>query len=174
MNKKIKIAFDLDGIFVDKPPIIPKRLLEFLFRGSRKKILHYRFPHSAIEQTIRKISHFYLFRPPIQKNIEFLKKIASSGDYEIFIVSGRYSFLKKETMSWLEKRGIKSFFKEVFVNLGDDQPHLFKEKILRQIKPDIFIDDDPVLVDYLVKKGLSNVFFFDKEKPSASLEKIIL
>jgi phosphoglycolate phosphatase-like HAD superfamily hydrolase len=173
MNKKIKIAFDLDGVFVDKPPFIPKAVIEFLFRGHKSRKLHYRFPKNQAEQLIRKISHYYLFRPPIKENIEFLKRIAQKGNFELFIISGRYSFLEKETAVWLEKKGIKSYFKKVFVNLSNDQPHLFKEKILNQVKPDIFIDDDPVLVDYLVKKGLPNIFFFDKEKPATSLEKII-
>jgi len=152
MEKKIKIAFDLDGVIIDKPPFVPKKLLEWLFKGGDGGKLFYRFPQSKLEQKIRKFSHFYLFRPPIGINIEFIKKLAAKGEYELYIVSGRYSFLAKETESWLKKKGINKLFKKVFLNLDDEQPHLFKEKKLREIEPDIFIDDDDLIADYLAEK----------------------
>ena len=156
--KKIKIAFDLDGVIVDKPPIIPKKLLERIFRGKSKNGLHYRFPYSRIEQRIRKLSHFYLLRPPIKKNIEVIRQLAKAKKYELYIVSGRYSFLEKETENWLEKRKIKPFFKEIYINLENDQPHLFKERILKELRPDFFIEDDKGILSYLRPK-LKNVNF---------------
>ena len=152
MSKKIKIAFDLDGVIIDKPPFIPKKLLEWLFKGPRKDELHYRFPATKFEQWIRKLSHFYLFRPPIKGNIAFIKRIAKDKRYEPYVVSGRYSFLKRETKIWLEKRKLDGIFKEIFVNLKDEQPHLFKEKILKKLKVDIFLDDDSLLADYLTSR----------------------
>lgn len=161
--KKIKIAFDLDGVIIDKPPLIPKKLLEWLFRGRRKNGLHYRFPHSKFEQRIRKISHFYLFRPPIRKNIEFIKKLAIDPKYEFYIISGRYSFLKKETERWLEKRKIDGVFKEIFINLKDEQPHLFKEKKLKEIRAEIFVDDDNLLANYLEEKLKMKIYCFSSK-----------
>lgn len=163
MGKKIKIAFDLDGIIIDKPPLIPKKLLEWLFRGSGRAGLHYRFPTTKFEQWIRKLSHFWLFRPPIKKNIEFIKKLAKNSKYELYIISGRYSFLEKETKKWLEKRGIDGVFKKVFINLSDKQPHLFKEEKLREIKADIFVDDDYLLADYLAEKNICRIFCYSKD-----------
>ena len=150
--KKTKIAFDLDGVIVDKPPLIPKALLERLFKGGGGKKLHYHFPHSLLGQFIRKLSHFYIFRPPIKNNISFIKEIAKNGQYELYVVSGRYSFLEKETKKWLEKRKLKGLFKKIYLNKEDEQPHIFKEKILKRIEPDIFIDDDEEIVDYLCQK----------------------
>lgn len=163
METKIRIAFDLDGVIIDKPPLISKKLLEWLFRGGKRDGLHYRFPHSKLEQRIRKISHFYLFRPPIKKNIEFIRQLAKDKKYELYIISGRYSFLKKETKIWLEKRKIKDLFEGIFLNLKDEQPHLFKEKILKQIKPEVFVDDDSLLADYLVEKNFGKIFCYSKD-----------
>jgi len=148
--KKIKVALDLDGVIIDKPPLVPKKLLEWLFRGGKKDGLHYRFPNTKFEQKIRKLSHFYLFRPLINQNIAFVKEIGQNSNYELHVVSARYSFLEKETKNWLKKRGIDNLFREVHLNLENEQPHLFKEKVLRKIKADIFIDDDNLLADYLV------------------------
>lgn len=163
MEKKIKIAFDLDGVIIDKPPLIPKKLLEKLFRGFKNKGLHYRFPKTQFEQQIRKLSHFYLFRPPIKKNIEFIKKLALSKKYELYVVSGRYLFLKNQTENWLEKRGLTSIFKKVFINLNNEQPHLYKEKMLAKIGADIYVDDDFLLADYLSKNKNCRIFCYSSK-----------
>lgn len=158
--KKIKIAFDLDGVIIDKPPLIPKKLLERLFRG--KKVnhkLHYKFPKSKLEQIIRKISHFYLFRPPIKENINFIKNLAENPKYEIYVVSGRYAFIKGETEAWFKKRKVDGLFKQILLNAENEQPHLFKEKKLKELKAQIFVDDDELLADYLTDK-LVNIKIF--------------
>lgn len=170
---RIRIAFDLDGVIIDKPPLVPKRLLEWLFRGWKENGLHYRFPHSKIEQKIRKISHFYLFRPPIKKNIEFVKKLSKNPKYELYAVSGRYSFLREETEKWLEKRKIKGIFKEVFINMPDEQPHLYKEKKLREMKAEIFVDDDGLLADYLAEKSKAKIYCFSKGASCTKAIKVV-
>jgi len=43
-EKLICIGLDLDGILVDKPPFVPKRLLEWLVRSHRTEKLAYRYP----------------------------------------------------------------------------------------------------------------------------------
>ncbi|HUV72634.1 MAG TPA: hypothetical protein VMW25_06530 [Clostridia bacterium] len=163
MAEKIKIAFDLDGIIIDKPPFVPKALLEWLFRGTFIHQLQYRFPQNRLEQLIRKLSHFYLFRPPLTQNITLIKKIAQDKRFLVFGVSGRYSFLEKETKIWLKKRKLASLFRQVFLNLKNEQPHLFKEKILRKIKADIFVDDDKLLADYLAQKlKQTKIYYYSK------------
>jgi len=173
MEKKIKIAFDLDGVIIDKPPLIPKKLLEKLFRGSKKNGLHYRFPKSKREQTLRKISHYYLLRPPISKNIDFIKKLSRDKRYDLYIISARYSFLKKQTDNWIAKRGLNKIFKKICLNSKDEQPHLFKEKVLTAIKPAIYIDDDNLLADYLVNKGKTKIICFSKDATCEKAVRII-
>ncbi|MCL5090491.1 MAG: hypothetical protein M1514_00600 [Patescibacteria group bacterium] len=164
MTKKTRIAFDLDGVVIDKPPLVPKQLIEFFFRGCHpKKELHYRFPQLKLEQVVRKISHFYLFRPEIKGNIKFIKGLGQNN-YELFIVSGRYSFLQKETENWLKKREMRNVFKEIFLNFNNEQPHLYKEKILIKLQPDIFVDDDPEIAGYLADKlSKTKVYCFSKK-----------
>lgn len=173
MKAKIKIAFDLDGVIVDKPPLIPKKLLDRIFRGHGGSSLRYRFPKSKLEQKIRKISHFYLLRPPIMKNNEFIKKMSKSGKYELYIISARYSFLKKETDTWLLKRGIESLFMKVYLNENDEQPNLFKENILEKIRPDIFVDDDILIINYLKRKEFNKhtkLYCYNKNQAEDSKE----
>jgi len=137
-RKIIKIGFDLDGVIVGKPPLVPKGLIEFLVKKPANSSLHFRFPKSCLEQYVRKFSHFYLFRPPLRQNIDFIKKL-NSKKYELYVISGRYSFLTAETDCWLKKRGLENLFKAVFINLGNEQPHLFKERIIKELNWIIFL-----------------------------------
>lgn len=150
-TRRVKIGLDLDGVLIDKPPFVPKRLLEWLVRAHKDRGLAYRFPKSKLEQQIRILSHYYLFRPPIRKSLEFAKSLANTNRYELYIISGRYSFLKDRTKQLLKKHQADSLFKKAIINLGDEQPHLFKEKMIKKLAIDIFVDDDLPLAQYLAK-----------------------
>jgi len=172
-QKKIKIAFDLDGVIIDKPPFIPKSLLEWLFRGGTGDIFSCRYPTCKVDQLLRKISHFYLFRPPIKKNITFLKKLSKNKQFEFFVISSRYSFLTNETKNWFQKREIDGLFKKIYLNTNDLKPYLFKEKILKELKPDIFIDDDKEIISYLKEKIPHVRFYYFDGRSSLSMEKLL-
>ena len=163
--KVIRIGFDLDGVIVDKPPLIPKKLLEWLVRLHQNKKLAYRFPKSKLEQKIRILSHHLFLRPPIKKNLEFIKKIAKNKKCQLYLISGRYAFLKKRTDQWLKHYQINNLFKKTLINLKNEQPHLFKKKQIKDLKIDIFIDDDLPLASYLSKTlPKTKIFCFDHKK----------
>jgi len=172
-KKIVKIGFDLDGVIVDKPPLIPKGLIEFLTKKPANSSLHFRFPKSFVEQYVRKISHFYLFRPPLRQNVDFIKRL-STKKYEPYIISGRYSFLTSETDIWLKKRGLEDLFKAVFINLGNEQPHLFKERIIKNLGLDYFFEDDEETVAYLSQKvGKAKVFLVSQKQTIPSFNKCL-
>ncbi|MBN1169137.1 hypothetical protein JXA63_04575 [Candidatus Woesebacteria bacterium] len=152
-NKKTKIiAFDLDGVVIGKPPLIPKNLIEFLYRGRINHKLSYRYPNSRLEIKIRKFSHFPYFRFPIKQNITLIKKLAKKNT--LYVISSRYSFLEQETFRWLDHYKVKKYFKKIILNTKDEKPHLFKLDKLKKLKPDIFIEDDPLIVNYLKSKKI--------------------
>lgn len=174
-NKKkshLKIGFDLDGLFVDKPPLIPRRLIEWLFRGSSRN-LHYRFPKTKLEKTIRKVSHHSIFRPQIKKNLEFLKKISQEKKYQLYLISARYSFLEERTHQWLKKSKIDNFFEKIFLNLKDEQPHFFKEKVIKDLKVDFFVDDDLPLISYLATALPRVKFFYLRRKGKEKKHQVV-
>lgn len=147
--KVIKIGLDLDGVIVNKPPLIPKRFLEWLVRSHKNRGLAYRYPSSRFEQQVRWFSHHPFFRPPIRENLEFIKKISKNKKYKLYLISGRYSFLKDRTWQWLKRQKINNLFEKVLINLKNQQPHLFKTKKIKELKIDVYIDDDKLLTDYL-------------------------
>jgi len=171
-KKKPRFGFDLDGVIVDKPPLIPKKLLEWLFKGG-KRGLNYRFPKSRFEQIIRKLSHFYLFRPPIKKNIILIRKIHQQKKHDFYLVSSRYSFLQKKTQFWLKKRKINDLFKEIHLNFKNKPPHLFKEKTIRELELDYFFEDDAEVANYLKKSFKKTKVFRVHKKDNRLLRKLV-
>jgi hypothetical protein len=175
MDKKngqpIKIAFDLDGVIIDKPPFIPKKVLEWLFRGGSKNSLNCHFPKSKLNQMIRKLSHQYFLRPPVKQTMELVKKLAQRLSVELYVISSRYSFLNRETEKWLAKRKLTTIFKKIYLNSQNEQPVIFKEKIVKELQPDIYIDDDQMIVNYLRTLGLKTDFYYSNSFNLGQLEK---
>ncbi len=163
-GRKIKIGIDLDGVIIGKPFFMPKRLLEWLYcsHGNRQK--KYRFPELKVEIWLRKLSHHPLLRPPLGKNLEAIKKLAKKKNVEIYIISGRYSFLKKRTQVWLEKNEINQLFQKIIINQQNQQPHIFKKEMVQKLKLDYFFDDDPIIINYLKEKIKGTKLFLVKNE----------
>src|SRR3989344_7472943 len=155
----MKIGFDFDKVFVDYPPFVPDFLIDYLYKNHKNSKEIYRFPN-ALEQKIRIFSHFPVFRHPIKKNVDVLKILSNKKGNEIFLISSRYSFLKKRTEKWLELFGLKRYFKGIYFNYNDEQPHIFKHKKIDDLKLDYYIDDDIDLLSYLENKGIKTKLFW--------------
>ncbi len=153
------VGFDFDKVFIDYPPLVPYTLVDILYKGrsfflknlGKNHIMHYRFPGS-IEQKIRIVSHHSFLRPPISDNINVLKEISSNSKNKTYLVSSRFGFLKGRTDAILKKYKLKNYFNGVYFNYNNEQPHIFKEKTIKKLKIDTYIDDDLHVALYLSKK----------------------
>ena len=113
----MNIGFDFDKVFVNYPPGIPNKLIDYLYKGhlalmkgkTKNVTLSYRYP-GTIEQKIRMLSHAKILRPAIIENINALKKISQLKNCKTYLVSSRYGFLKSKTEEWLEKEKIEKYF----------------------------------------------------------------
>lgn len=166
----MNIGFDLDRIFINTPPIIPKKIIEWLYKGRDNGLLEYRIP-SKLEQIIRIISHHPLLRQPISENIEFMKKLVKENNHAYYLISSRFGFLKKTTEKLVRKHGIGKMFRSLHFNYANEQPHLFKCKLIQKLKIDQYIDDDLSLLNFLAGKNPKTKFFWLNEKISKPLKK---
>ena len=166
-----KIGFDLDGIFIGPPLFIPRSLVEQLYKHKSSK-LSYRIPGN-LEKKIRIISHHHLLRPPIKENIDTLKKIVKRNDLSILLVSSRFSFLKEKTDKALVHNHIKENFKNMYFNSLDQQPHIFKNNLIKIENIGKFVDDDLDLLLFLSKENPDVRFFWVSDRKSNALPKNI-
>ena len=147
--KKQVIGFDFDKVFVDYPPLVPAKIIDFLYKKKNGK-LSYRFPNS-FEQKIRILSHYPIFRRPIKNNVKILG-LLFDNKHELHLISSRFSFLEKRTKAWLEKNNFSKFFRDTHFNFEDHQPHLFKSGVIHKLRIEKFVDDDLDLLNFLAKK----------------------
>jgi len=154
----IRIGFDLDKIFIDYPPLVPDGLIDHLYKKKANGTLLYRIP-SRPEQFIRQLSHTPYFRPPIIPNIKFLKSL-SKQKYELFLISSRFGFLQKQTLSLMKHLELDQIFDAMYFNFNNLQPHIFKDQVLKELQLDIYVDDDIHLLKYVAKGNKKTKLFW--------------
>lgn len=140
----VRIGFDLDGVFINKPPFIPKFIIEKLYKR-RGNGIRYRYP-GRFEQKIRILSHLPIFRPPMKKNLISVKNAHLDNSY---LISSRFSFLSERTKAWDRVNDLFRYFVKTYFNKDDEQPHKFKDRIIKKEKIKKYIDDDLDLLLFL-------------------------
>lgn len=165
----MNIGFDLDKIFINFPPFIPTKIIEWLYKGNPNGTLKYRIPGKA-EQMIRTFSHYSLFRSPITKNVNYVKNIALANTNK-YLISSRFSFLEKRTSDIIKRYKLDKIFNAMYFNYSNNQPHEFKSEVIKKLNLDMYIDDDLQLLKYLSDKNPKTKFFWLNNKTSKTLRK---
>lgn len=166
----MEIGFDLDKIFIDYPPLVPAALVDRLYKKSWDGVLSYRIP-GKLEQLIRILTHYPIFRPPIIKNIEFVKSITRNKTNKYYLLSSRFGFLRRRTEQLVKKYGLDQIFDGMFFNFSSEQPHIFKNKIIKKLKLDRYVDDDLPLLKFLAQNNSKRKFFWLNKKVNKPLQK---
>ncbi len=167
----MNIGFDLDKIFIDYPPLVPDYIIEWLYKKKANGVLLYRIP-PKVEQWFRILTHHPILRPPISKNIEFVRKKASkNSDGCYYLISSRFGFLRNRTNEIIQRYNFNKIFDAMFFNFANDQPHIFKKRFVKKLKLDYYVDDDLPLLHFLVKDIPKTKFFWLNKKDHKSIKK---
>src|SRR3990167_6410518 len=115
-NKTLRVGFDFDGVIAYNPLRIFRRpamwVLEQL--GYKKKNeLHYPVPGGHPNRLLWAILHETSFFPAY--GLSDLKKLMKEKKITAYLITGRYSFVKKALIRWLKIRGIDSLFDGLYV-----------------------------------------------------------
>lgn len=151
VKKPLKVGFDLDGVILYNPARLARPLISLFKRLvlHRKKVSFY-LPKTGIEKTLWRLFHkSSIFVAP---GFDEIKKMAKKDEIEAYIITARYDFLKDDFESWLDKIQAKKYFKGCYYNKNNEQPNIFKERLIRQLKLDVFIEDNWDIVKYLNSK----------------------
>jgi len=166
----MNIGFDLDKIFINFPPFVPTKIINWLYKGKPNGSLKYRIPGKA-EQIIRLFSHYPLFRPPITENINYVKNLALANINIYYLISSRFSFLEKRTSDLIKLYKLDKIFNAMYFNYSNNQPHQFKNGIIKKLNLDMYVDDDLQLLEYLTDKNPKTKFFWLNNKVSKPMGK---
>lgn len=151
VKRKMRVGFDFDGVIAYNPlrfVRLPLALLGQLI-GREDKVVTY-CPKTKIEELFWIVLHETSFFPAA--GFETLKEMLEKETIEGYLLTSRYACLEGSFYRWLKKHRIDKSFKGYFLNKQNEKPHLFKERIIRQLNLDYYIDDNFGIVEYLVEK----------------------
>jgi len=151
----LRVGFDLDGVILYNPTrIIRPIIAAFKNKVLRKKGLRFYYPQTGWEKLFWRICHWSSFiEAPGLKN---LITLAQTGRIEAYVITGRFDYLKNDFYRWIRKISGDEFLKGYYHNEQNEQSHLFKEKMIKKLKLDIFVEDNWDIVNYLNLKSLCN------------------
>ncbi|HSW96264.1 MAG TPA: hypothetical protein VLF89_00405 [Candidatus Saccharimonadales bacterium] len=164
----MNIGFDLDKIFINHPPYISDKLVDRLYKQKTKENLFYRIP-SKTEQLLRLATHAKTFRKPMKENIQFLEELTQKKNNRYYLVTGRFGFLKKKTEAFIIKYNFGKIFDGMYFNYDNQQPHQFKDTIIKYLHLDKYVDDDLDLLKYLSQNNSNASFFWFNKKNQEKL-----
>lgn len=156
--KKLKVGFDFDGVIAYNPFRIIRFPVSYFKRnvlGMKK--LSFIYPKYRWQQMIWTILHESSVFPA--KGVEMMKDLIREEKIEAHLITARYSFLDGHLYKWLDRHKLKKFFKTINLNKNNEQPHLFKEKLIKHHNLDIFIEDNLDIVKHLHGKGKTNIYW---------------
>lgn len=164
----MNIGFDLDKIFVNHPPLVSEKIIDKIYKHKHHGHLEYRIP-SRPEQMLRRLTHYSPLRPAIKKNITFVQDLASLNTNKHYLISGRFGFLEQVTKQFAKKYNFDTIFDAMFFNFQNEQPHFFKDTIIKKLQLDKYIDDDLDLLEYLAIHNSKTIFFWLNQKLNQQL-----
>ncbi|MFW5703478.1 MAG: hypothetical protein ACOCXQ_01465 [Patescibacteria group bacterium] len=151
MSKRLRVGFDLDGVILYNPARIIRPLVA-LFKKKFLKKRQYKFyvPQSKPEQLLWDIFHkSSLF---VAEGFTEIEHLAKQKKIDPYIITARYDFLKKDFDLWIKKMRADTYCVDCIHNKENNQPHLYKEEMIRKLDLDVFVEDNLDIVLHLKKK----------------------
>lgn len=164
-NKVLRVGFDLDGVLLYNPARIVRPLVVYFKKiFLKKEINKFHLPKSKLQKFFWLFLHKSSFI--VAPGLSEIKKMIQDNKIEAYVISARYEFLKKDFNKWLKKIDCEKYFSGTFFNNDNQQPFIFKRKMINKLKLDLFVEDNWDIVKFLTKNTKAKIFWiynlFDK------------
>ena len=158
MKRKIKLGLDFDWVVAYNPFRVCRALTAY-FKSNilGMKNLRFWYPQKSWQRIFWIILHESSVFPA--KGIDLLEDLIKEGRIEAHLVTARYSFLDNHLFDWLERHKVKHLFKTINLNKKNEQPHLFKEKMIKSYDLDYYIEDNLDIVTHLHGKHRTKIYW---------------
>jgi len=147
-KRKLRVGFDFDGVVVYNPLRIFRPFVAFFKKILwQPKELEFFCPQNAWQRFCWLIIHESSFFPA--PGFTLLKKLLKEEKIQGYLLTSRYGHLEEQFYRWLKKNQADKLFKGYFLNKKDEQPHKFKERTIKKLGLDLYLDDNWDIIDYL-------------------------
>lgn len=154
ISKKIIVGFDFDGVIAYNPARLlrsPISLIKTHFLGVQK--IRFFVPKNSFERSLWSLAHESSMFPAL--GVTRLRILVGEGRIEAHLVTSRFGFLEPNLRRFLKFWQLENVFSSITLNHKEEQPHVFKERMIRIKKFQYFIEDNWDIVSYLKKKNIS-------------------
>lgn len=144
----LTVGFDFDGVIIYNPLHIARGLIALF----KKKFLRlnktsfYR-PKNKWQMAIWRL--LFLISIPAKNGLKELQKLKNEGKINPILLTGRFDLSPQKVKKILENAGFPNLFSEIITNSQNEQPHIFKERVIKEKKMDIYVEDNIDIVLYL-------------------------
>lgn len=157
--KTLKVGFDLDGVILYNPIRIFRSFIsDFLKKKIMKKENKiFYIPKSPIIKYIWFLLHKTSFM--INPGFSELIKLSKNKKFKFYLITGRYNFLEKDYQNWLKTISADKIFAKCFLNKNNLQPNEFKEKMIKKLNLDFYVEDNFDIVEKLNNKTKAKILW---------------
>ena len=154
----LRVGFDLDGVLLYNPARVARMPITLIKKIlTHKSEIKFYTPKSKVEKIIWRMLHWSSIFPA--HGIDDIKELVDMGKIEAYLISGRFSFLEADLKWWLNRIQLIGHFTGIHFNKKDEQPHLFKERMIKKLGLDIFVEDNFDIVSHLTRKSDAKIYW---------------
>lgn len=169
MAKKIIVGLDFDGVVAYNPARLARFPISFIKQhifGVQK--VGFFVPKTPIQRALWALGHETSMFP--SQGATLLRHLTHTHQIEAHLVTGRFGYLEKGLMRFLKQWNLLDCFTSITVNEKEEQPHAFKERIIRAKKFSYYVEDNWDIVSHLTHQNLYTEIhwiynLFDRAKP---------
>ena len=154
MKKQLRVGFDLDGVLLYNPARIARPIIVFIKKiFFKKEVDKFHYPQTRFQKLFWLVFHKIVFGPAF--GYDELKRLIKSKKIKAYIITGRNESLKNDFNKWLIKLESNKFFSGSYFNDKNEQPYIFKEKMIKKLRLDLYVEDNWDIV-YFLKLKMKN------------------
>jgi hypothetical protein len=146
----LRVGFDLDGVLLYNPARIVRPIISLMKRNKvliNRDELEFYIPKPGMGQFFWELLHKSSMW--VDPGLKEIVKLKNQQLIEPYLITGRFGHLKEDYLKWRKKMSADQLFLGSYMNDHDEQPHLFKERMIKELKLDVFIEDNWDIVQYL-------------------------
>ena len=157
-TKPIQVGIDFDGVLAYNPFRVIRAPITYVKKKVfNQKRTRFYIPQSDFEKMLWTVLHESSIFPA--RGVDLLKEKVAAGEIEAHLVTARYSFLQKNLFAWLDQHELRDTFKTITINENDEQPHMYKARVVNEKGFDYFIEDNFDVVEHLRSKTNTDVLW---------------
>lgn len=158
MGKIVRVGLDFDGVVSYNPFRIIRAPIKWFKRKFRKtNKLSFFVPHTWWQTWIWILMHESSLIPA--RGATLLGEMCAREEIEVHLITGRFEFLEKNLTNFLRRYRMTTYFSSININKKREQPHLFKERMIKKLKLDYYVEDNWDIVQYLQGKTKAEIIW---------------